>query len=196
MKILDFFSRLIITVGMFILTVGCIHQPYMPAGNSNTITIKAPIIFEGDKPQQEWERIEATLMHSSAKVIILEWQGVGGRVDTMWDFVRAVKMARQLGKEVIFIIQGPAISAHAIAMCYGSSYKMQSTGSLIYHAPFGRDFNGNKTYSDVNSWNNSTLDECNRIGILSQQELLIIKQEHKRIEIYPNGQHIIKDDWK
>jgi len=168
-----------------------VHTNPLKALTEQTIGYVVPSYFMPEY-QSQWQFLEQQLVTTQAKHIILKWNGDGGYVSMGEDFIRYIKTAQAQGKTVQLLITDTAISEHAMVVCAASSYVMTKTATLHYHAEFTRyPYTGKKRYEDRYSrWT-----DCVDKKILSNQEVSLIVDEHKRIVVNGDGTHTLTSDW-
>lgn len=146
--------------------------------------------FRSDVPK--WNELINSIKYSQDKDFILLWQGIGGDIDLAEDVFYKLN---HINKNIKIKIIGPAISAHGVVACYLPNMIVFNKGSIVLHNAFdGRFLNGNKRFNDRIT--RDLLNNCVLNGIISREEEYKIITYKLRIEIYPNGNRILLNDYK
>lgn len=129
------FKRLFIILVAIISTLGiCSYAQYANAGSQNT-----PYTFM-DSDVDSWEEFATSLLKTNYTPdanIVLKVSGYGGDMMTGNRVVQSLIDAEARGLKVHMDVVGPAYSMHAYLVCFGSDYKIESGGTLMYHQVFG-----------------------------------------------------------
>lgn len=180
--------------GIILLTVwgvGC--STTMHPIPSKSIEVFAPVYME---PSEGWNRITRILLTSDYGNVIIHWQGFGGDVGFSDFIIGVIQHAQRRGVRVTINIVGAAISAHSIPPCYATKVTYNH-GYYIFHAAFNRDSNDQKIY--VPRWFvdlfQDSIYQCVMTGVLTEQDIDVILEDHKRITVYPDGKKQVEEDW-
>lgn len=161
-------------------------------GASNiTVEWTVPAFFE--KPyQQAWDSLNYDLVHTNAKIIILDWQGYGGWSDIGDRTIRAMEEAKKQGKIIILHLIGDAISMHASVACHASKIEWGNS-YLIFHSGFLRNKEGSKDYSNEDHYFQYCVSEGPVKGVLTKQDIDAIINDRQRVEVSPNHHQTLPD---
>ncbi len=123
----------------------------------------------GFDSEQEWQSLVRNLQADTDTRIVLNWQGQGGYVNIMQDFVREINLLKAKGKIIVFYIVGPSASAHAVAVCSGSEIMWGPKGLLMFHpATDGSSFD---IPADLRAIITDMLMGCVNKGLLTFEDL-------------------------
>ncbi len=140
----------------------------------------------------QWDVLLDLIEHNKDNDIVILWEGTGGDVASG---ERIYKKLGSIKKHITIRIVGQAISMHGSVLCLLHNLVEFKRGVIVLHNVFdGHDKQGKKRYDDKKT--QQLHNECIRVGVLTRNEAARIIQNRERVEIYPNGQKVFKEDWK
>jgi hypothetical protein len=148
-------------------------------------TLNSPTSFMSSRP---WVQLERKI-DGIQDYVVINWRGRGGYSHVAMQFVDFVH-ARS--NKITIKVTGPAVSSHAIVLCYLNNVKMTKSAKLVFHAGF-INTRGPKVYVRPGE-SYQIMRPC--VGkYLSENDLALIAHKHVRVEVYPNGNKKILPDW-
>ena len=122
--------------------------------------------------------------------MVLLWEGHGGKVDLAED---VMKRLGTIQKKIKIKIVGASISMHGIIVCNLPNLIEFNQSVIILHNLFSGS-TGHKNFNDTET--RRLLTVCVRAGIITEQDVERVITRKQRVEIYPDGTKIFKEDWK
>lgn len=155
------------------------------AYTNNTVKLYVPYTFL-NKDKQNWDNLENTILNSQETNIVLYWQGIGGRTNIGWKFIKTIQKATQRGKKITFDLVGTSWSEHANVACFAPNVIEHPRSELDFHASwdveerhYTNDYYGvQEEYTYFN--------QCISKGFLTSYARDKIIKEHKAVR-YKNG---------
>ena len=167
---------------ILIIFLLCINLAYAD------LYLTAPREFETATP---WNNLSSQILNSNDQNIYIYWEGYGGYVYILENFIVSLQQAQLQSKKITFILTGNAYSAHAVAACYANTVVFNSY-FLMFHPAAGP---GGKVLIDpINlSRGNVLLSRCVGNGILLYSdvrksltfyEIYVYKKDGQYVRIY------------
>ena len=153
-----------------------------------TTFFKVPNNFDKSS-KSYWDNLIYQIEHTEDDIVLL-WEGHGGRVDLAENVMKRIGT---LNKKILIKIVGPSISMHAIVVCNLPNLVEFNQSVIILHNVF-TGTTGHKNFSD--SETRRLLNVCIRSGVVTEEDADRIINQKQRVEIYPDGKKIFKEDWK
>lgn len=100
--------------------------------------VDSPPLFTSNFLDQ-WHELESTIRDGDKKQYTIRWEGYGGMVFFGGEFQQAIVDAQKQGKVINIDVIGPAISMHALSVCYADNVNIRPGASLVFHSIFGED---------------------------------------------------------
>ncbi len=154
-----------------------------------TLTLTVPDTFNKES-QPAWDALLYRINNSNEDVV-LWWYGYGGSVDYA-NYI--FKKLRESKKNIQIEIIGPSISMHAMVLCVLPDKVSFKNSYAVFHGVFVGHLFGKKIYSD--SMTRSLMSSCVQNKVLTQFDVDMLVKYNYRIEVYPTGDKIFKEDWK
>jgi len=150
----------------------------------------APEGFENEDIKA-WKQLEFDIFNEKQREVIIYWHGYGGYIDYATEFYKAIK--RDKTHKVTFVIDGDAISSHALVVCYFPNNYIFKHGTLVFHGVFDEVTAKGKVYNDAMT--NEFMDLCIANKQLTEFDRQAIVMDRQRIEVYPDGVKMYLKDW-
>jgi len=153
----------------------------------------SPTVFSGSA-ESDWRSLETKILNTPEKDIYIIIDGNGGRVDIAIEFYKVIRYVVSHGKRVHFIINTWAASAHANAICSGTTVTLSPGAQIYFHAGF-LSKPGPKDYSMPWALTKEIMyqyNECKSKGILTQNDIKQIEINHNAILIVNDRGSLVK----
>jgi len=128
----------------------------------------------------KWVYLEYQIDHAKEQVIILNWQGRGGRISLGSKFINFLNHTR---KTVVLKIVGGSYSMHALVVCQAHQVEFNQ-GFLMFHLR-AEDGIPDRSYWSQRE-NSSFMNGCIAKGIVTREDINKVNQDQV-LWVYPSG---------
>ncbi len=172
------------------------YQIVKPVAQS--VRYATPYVFDNDS-RKAWVELGNAIVRSDKKVIYLEIQGIGGFTKYLDDFLLQVDKAKRQGKTIIGVITGPAISCHALLVCFMDKVVYSNTRAYLYfHVPALANSDGTFLgyITDTTDLEQiaTYFTQCQEKGVIDTDQSLAVQIQHKVVIVRKNNSYIKEED--
>ena len=179
MPLLKLTDKLIIVFFVILVSVTLLIPKISKASTINEYQVPAFFFVSN---WNRWQELENKITYSLADIVVLDWQGHGGRVDLGNKFIRFL---HSTNKHVILKITGANYSMHSLVFCAAPNTEFK-VGFLMFH------LSANDSTGEVNldQWsqreNHHYMVPCIAKGIVTESDIQEVNKD-RILYVYSKG---------